>query len=100
MKFATAVPTKGSSEKFAVDKALQFVEEVRDAQAKIIVKNCKELSIPHLIKDLVESREEGRTLLEESPVGSGGSNGVVERSVWGQEGQLRAALLAFQKGLG
>ena len=30
LNFATAVPTKGSSGKFAVDKALDFIEDARD----------------------------------------------------------------------
>ena len=35
-------------------------------------------------------REEGRTVVEESPVASSGSNGVVERAVQGLVGQIRA----------
>ena len=51
----------------------------------------------YLIKDIVSERPEGRTVLEESPVKSSGSNGVVERSVWDIEGQIRALFLAFQE---
>ena len=36
-------------------------------------------SIQYFIKDLVESRESGRSHLEESPVKSSGSNRVVEK---------------------
>ncbi len=36
MKFATAVPMKGFSGKFAVDKCLDFIEEVGDKGARII----------------------------------------------------------------
>ena len=39
MKFATTVPVKGSSGKFAVDKCLEFIAEVRDASGEIIIKN-------------------------------------------------------------
>lgn len=35
MKVGTTVPTKGSSGQFAVDKALDFIEEVGDTQNKI-----------------------------------------------------------------
>ena len=36
MRFATAVPTKGSSGKFAVDKSLEFLEENGDSNNRII----------------------------------------------------------------
>ena len=46
---------------------------------KIMLENDQEPSIQYFIKDLVESRESGRSILEESPVKSNGSNGVVEK---------------------
>ena len=84
MKFATSVLTKGSSGKFAVDRALEFIAEVGDIDGQIIIKNDQEPSIQNFIKDIAESRESGRSILEESPVKSSGSNGVVERGykVW------------------
>ena len=74
MKFATTVPTKGSSGKFAVDRALEFIAEVGDMDGQIIIENDQEPSIQYFIKDLMESRESGRSILEESPVKSSGSN--------------------------
>ena len=100
MKFGTAVPTKGSSGKFAVDRALDFIAEVGDMDGQIIIKNDQEPSIQYFIKDLVESRESGRSHLEESPVKSSGSNGVVERGVQGVEGHIRAIFLALQGRMG
>ena len=100
MKFATAVPTKGSSGKFAVDKALEFLAEVGDMDGQVIIKNDQEPSIQYFIKDMVESRVSGRTHLEESPVKSSGSNGVVERGIQGVEGHVRALFLALQGRLG
>ena len=97
LNFATAVPTKGSSGRFAVDKALDFIEEAGDMNEKVIVKNDQEVSIQYFIKDLVEQRHEGRTILEESPVKSSGSNGVAERGIQGVEGQIRAQLLALEE---
>ena len=38
MKFATAVPTKGSSGKFTVDKSVDFIAEVEDMDVEIIIK--------------------------------------------------------------
>ena len=45
MQFATAVPTKGSSGKFSVDKVLEYIEEAGDSNNSIIVKNDQEVSI-------------------------------------------------------
>ena len=100
MKFATAVPTKGSSGKFAVDKALEFLAEVGDMDGQVIFKNDQEPSIQYFIKDMVESRVSGRTRLAESPVKSSGSNGVVGRGIQGVEGHVRALFLALQGRLG
>ena len=77
MKFAMAVPTKGSGGRFAVDKALGLIEEVGGMIERMIVKNDQD-SIQYFIKDLVEQRQEGRTVLEDPPVESSGSNGLVE----------------------
>jgi len=97
---ATAVPTKGSSGMFVVDKCLEFMQELGDHEGKVIVKNDQEPSIQFLIKDLVKAREDGKTLLEESPVKSSGSNGVAERGIQSVEGQIRAIYLGFQKRMG
>ena len=97
MRFATAVPTKGASGKFATDRVLDFIQEVGDSENKIIIKSDQEPIIQGLIKDIVGERAEGRTVLEESPVKSSGSNGVVERSVWDIEGQVRALFLALEE---
>ena len=78
MTFATSVLTKGSSGKFAVDRALDFIAEVGDMDGQIIIKNDQEPSAQYSINDLVESTESGRSHLEESPVKSSGNNGVVE----------------------
>lgn len=58
--------------------------------------NDQEPSIQYFIKDLVESRESGRSILEKSPIKSSGSNGVVERGLQGVKGQLRVSFLALQ----
>ena len=83
MKFATSVLTKGASGKLAVDRALEFIAEVGDIDAQIRIENDQEPSIQYFTKDLVESRESRRSILEESPVKSSGSNGVVERGYKG-----------------
>ena len=100
MYFATAKPTKGSIGRFAVDKVLDFVDELGDRGARIIVKSDQEPAIKTLIKDVVEAREEGRTIVEESPVRSSGSNGRAERAVQTLEGHIRVLLLGLESRLG
>jgi hypothetical protein len=97
---ATTVPVKGASGKFGIDKCLDFIEENGDREGDIIVKTDQEPAIQFLIKELIESREEGKTVPEESPVKSSGSNGVVEKGVGDVEGEVRAMFLGFQERLG
>ena len=56
---------------------MDFIEEVGDMNERMIIKNDQEARIQYFIKDLVEQRQDGRTIFEESPVNSCGSNGVV-----------------------
>ena len=100
MNFATAVPTKGASGKFASDKTVEFMEEVGDKATKVIIKSDQEPSITYLVNDVVATRPEGQTCIEESPVKSSGSNGRVERGIQGLEGQVRVMLLALEGRLG
>ena len=95
---ALAVPTKGSTGLLSIDKVLEFVEEVGDSCAQIIVKSDQEPAIVSLAEDVVKAREEGRTVVEQSPKQSSGSNGVVERAVQQVEGQMRALLIAVEDG--
>ena len=83
---ATSVPMKGSMGQFVIDKVMDTIDEVGDASQQIIVKTDQEPSIKTLVEDIVNAREDGRTLVEESPVQSSGSNGVVERAAQGVEG--------------
>ena len=47
-----------------MDKCLEFIEENGDREGNIIVKNDQEPSIQFVIKDLVEERKEGGTIVE------------------------------------
>ena len=98
--FATAVPTKGSTGRFTIEKMIEFVEELGDGSQQIVVKTDQEPSIEAVVGDLVKEREEGRTIVEESPKQSSGSNGIVERCVQGIEGHLRVILLEFESRVG
>jgi len=96
---AVTVPVKGTSGKFATDKCLEFIEENGDREGDIVVKTDQEPSIKYLIKDLMDSRGEGKTIPEESPVKSSGSNGIVERGVSEVEGEIRVLFLGLQEKL-
>ena len=99
MPMATVVPMKGSSGRFAVDRALDFMEECGSRSRYIIVKTDQEPAIEYLVKDIAEARgdEKGsRTIVEELPVRSKGSNGIVERAVQTIEGQIRVMKLALE----
>ena len=98
---ATALATKGlGTGKFAVDKCLDFIEENGDGNKDVIVKTDQESSAKYLIKDIVSERSEGKTMIEESPVRSSGSNGIVERAVQEIEGRIRSLFLGLQDRLG
>ena len=99
MTMATVVPMKGSSGKFKVDKMLYFMTECGSQCGDVIIKTDQEPAIEYLMKDIVEARgnEKGcRTIVEESPVKSKGSNGIVERAVQTIEGQIRLMRLALE----
>jgi hypothetical protein len=99
MTMAAVVPEKGSKGKFVADKVLEFITECGNLKGDIVIKTDQEPAIKYLAKDIVLERgnEPGcRTIIEESPVGSSGSNGVVERAVQSVEGQIRALKLALE----
>ena len=98
--FATAVPRKGSTGRFAVDKALDYLHEVGDRGARVIVKTDQEPAIKTWTRDFCEAREDSRTIVEESPVKSSGSNGRAERAVQTIEGQIRVLLLSLERNWG
>ena len=48
----------------------------------------------------MEARPGGKTVVEESPVKSSGSNGIVEKGVQEIEGRMRGIFLGLQERLG
>jgi len=66
----------------------------------VIIETDQEPSIEYLKNDIIQDRPEGRTITENSPVRSSGSNGVVERGVQEIEGQIRTLLLGFESRIG
>ena len=94
---------KGSLGKFVLDKISEYIAECGFGSGDILLKSDQEPAIEILIKDIVAERgnEMGsKTIVEESPVGSKGSNGVAERAVKEIEGQLRVMKLALEDRIG
>lgn len=89
MTMATVVPLKGSSGQFAVLKILDFIKLCGAEESEAIIKTDQEPAIALLIKDVVQARQGVVTIVEKSPVGSSGSNGVVERAIQSVEGLIR-----------
>ena len=66
---------------FSVDKCLEFIGELGDMENEIIIKTDQQNSIGHLVGEIAKGRPNGRTIVEESPIQSKGSNGIVVRGV-------------------
>ena len=81
MTVASVVPGKGTSGQFAAVKVLDFIMESGAAAADIVFKTAQGPAIEALMANVVKTRRAVITVLEKSPVGSRGSNGVVERGV-------------------
>eukprot|EP00973_Karenia_brevis_P018440 2528534-Karenia_brevis.AAC.1 len=77
---ATTVPQKGGREMFAIDKCLDFMDENGDSKVDILIKSDTEEAMRLLVRSIQEERHPNKTVVEEVPKGSKGSNGVVERA--------------------
>ena len=99
MTMASVVPVKGTSGQFAAMKVLDFIKECGASEAEIILKSDQEPAIEALMKDVVKARGVAITVIEKSPVGSSGSNGVVERAVQSVEGMIRTLRSACEERL-
>ena len=93
---ATAVPEKGGHVFYARDKVLEFMEENGDKTGDVVVKNDQESAIKYLIRDVVDARAEGKTLLDEAPVEIHQSNSGAERAVQEMEGEIRGIFISLQ----
>ena len=100
MTMASVVLVKGTSGQFAALKVLEFLRQCGAEEANIILKTDQEPAIDALVKDVAKSRGPATTVVEKSPVGSSGSNGVVERAVQGVEGLIRTLKSACEERLG
>ena len=89
MKKAVVVPSKGSTGRYAARMVIDLIEECGDEDRAIIVKSDQEPAIQFLVDDVCMSRTGAKTIVEQAPKGSKGSNGIVERAVQSTEQYLR-----------
>ena len=89
MKKAIVVPTKGSTGKFAAQKVLDLIRECGDKDSTVVLRTDQEPAIRFLVDDVCMARTGAKTMVEVTPVGSKGSNGVVDRAVQTVEQYLR-----------
>ena len=80
MKKAVVVPAKGSTGRYAATMVLELIAECGDRDSPIIVKSDQEPSIKFLVDDISAARTGAKTIVEQAPARSKGSNGIVERS--------------------
>ena len=100
MTMASVVPVKGTSGQFAVMRVLEFIAECGATETEVVLKSDQEPAIEALMADVVKTRGAAITVVERSPVGSSGSNGIVERGVQSVEGVLRTLRSACEERLG
>ena len=89
MTLAIMVPAKGR-QTYVVDRVLAFLEEIGHLSGSVIVKSDQEGSLKALVEDIGRARgtrSSGKWIVENSPVRSSQSNGVIERAVQSIEGK-------------
>ena len=98
MAMATVVPVEGPSGQFAATTVLEFVtERGTRGDGDNLQDRPGAGEIEALMTDVVKTRGAAITVLEKLPVGSGGSNGVVERGVQSVEGFNKTLLSACEE---
>jgi hypothetical protein len=91
MTMSAAVPSK-STGTFIARRVVAFLKEIGLAQCDMIVKSDQEPAITSIVAEVGRVRAAaggGRYIVETSPVGSSGSNGIVERAIRSVEQQVR-----------
>ena len=71
-----------------------------DGSRDIIMKTDQEKATLNLMKLVKAERDQGKTVIEESPVESHASNGIVERGIQEIEGRIRAIFLNLEDRMG
>jgi len=89
MVLSEVIPRKGTVGKFASTRIVAFIRELGYGSSPIIVKSDQEPAVTALVNDIVKYRAPAQTVLEQIPVGSSGSNGIIGRGVQSFEMMMR-----------
>ena len=90
MKLASVVPTKGATGMFAARRVVELMNECGNRDTHVIVRTDQEPAIKFLVADVLKLRTGAKTMVEEAPKKSSGSNSFVERAVQTCEGYIRS----------
>jgi len=97
---AHVVPHKGASVDWIVEQLKRDLAKwgIWDT-VHLVVKCDGEFALNDLMAELAKARAEGRTVIENSPKGESASNGMIEATVKGLEGQVRTLWIGMQRRL-
>jgi hypothetical protein len=99
MTLASAVPSK-STGTFISRRIVSFLREIGCEHGSIVVKSDQEPAIMAIVTDVGRVRAatgSGKYVVEQSPVRSSQSNGVIERGIQSVEAQIRVLTSALEK---
>ena len=97
---ASVVLLKGASHEFPARRMCAFLKELGLEHRDVVFKSDQEAALGDLLQEVVKRRGDARTFVEQSPVASSASNGVIERGNLSVEGQVRVLKDAFEVRLG
>ena len=100
MLLSFLVRGKGLVDELVVRRVLAFLQQIGLDNAKVIVRSDQEAPIKAVVQAVIKARGDAVTIPEHSPVGSSGSNGVIERGVKEVEGQIRTLKSALDARIG
>ena len=102
MLMGAALPTKTTGS-YVSQRVMAFMKEVGVEYGDLTVKSDQEPAIQKVIEDVGKLRAiagGGKYVVENSPVGSSASNGVIERGIQAISGQARVLLDALESRCG
>jgi hypothetical protein len=98
MTLAAVVPSK-STNTYIARRIVAFMKEIGVVHGDVLVKTDQEPAIMAIVEEAGRVRAAeggGRYVIEQSPVGSSASNGIVERAILGVEQQARVLKSALE----
>ena len=100
MTVSFLVQSKGVVSNYTVKRLMAFLREIGHHGNNIIIRSDQESPIKAVAERLAKERGEAQTLLENSPVRSSGSNGIVERAIKEIEYHVKSLKSALDERLG